>query len=116
MNKSEVIKSKVQSKFKNFKLLGKIAGKIAGRMVTDKQFIQKISDKISLIIPERLQEDIGVVSEVELAFQHESYMVMSVSILSADARKVIEKKGGSEKLKKFDQFMDVLGGGEMVFI
>jgi hypothetical protein len=29
---------------------------------------------------------------------------------------VIEKKGGSEKLKKFDLFMDVLGGGEMVFI
>lgn len=116
MNKSEVIKEKVKLKFKNFKFIGKLAGSIADRMVTDKIFIERIASKLMIAIPEKLNETIGVVAEVDLVFQYESFMVVSVDILSADARKIIERKGGDEKLKTFDKFMSFVGGGDVVSI
>jgi bifunctional DNA-binding transcriptional regulator/antitoxin component of YhaV-PrlF toxin-antitoxin module len=108
LNKSEVVKAQVESKFKNFRLLGKIAGNIAGRVVTDKAFIEKIAGKFAVLIPEKLREEIGVTAEVELVFQQDSFMVIAVDILAADARKLIEKKGGSEKLKVYDSWMHTL--------
>lgn len=112
LNKSEVVKAQVQSKFKNFRLLGKLAGGIAGKLVTDKVFIEKVAEKFAILIPEKLQAEIGVTASVELVFQQDSFMVIAVDILGADARKILEKKGGSEKVKAYDSLMASLGLGE----
>ena len=89
MNKSEMVRSKVESKLKNFRLLGAALGSLANKLITDKKLIDKIGAKLVVMIPEKLKEEIGAVSQVEVVYQEDSYFCVSIDILSADARKLI---------------------------
>ena len=108
LNKEEVIKEKVRNKFGNFKYIGKAVAAVAGRMVTDEKFSQGLYEKMSTIIPEKLQEELGIESLVELEYSVKSYFVISVDIKAADARVLVKKKGSEKQLKIYDSLVNNL--------
>ena len=114
LNKKEVIKSKVQEKFGKFKILGRLAGGLAGNLVTDDAFVDKLCAQLSNIIPERLKEQIGVDAEVGVVYKIRSYFVIVVDVHHADARAIIKRKGGEQKLEIFDRIMNFAGIGEIL--
>ncbi len=110
LNKQEVIKEKVKSKFRNFKYLGNALAAVAGRMVTDEKFSNVLYDKLCVIIPEKLREELGVESSVELEYSNKSYFVISVDIKAADARFLVQKKGSEKYLRIYDNMISSLFG------
>ena len=110
LNKQDVIKEKVKSKFGNFKYLGSAVAAVAGRVVTDERFTNALYEKMSCIIPERLREELGVESSVDLEYSIKSYFVISVDIKTADARVLVKKRGGEKHLKIYDRLISSLFG------
>ena len=93
LNRKEVIKNKMKSKFSYTPVLAKVLAKVAGRMITDAKFSENIGHKLEEMIPVKLSE-IGVKANVEMVFNWNSFVVIEVRILTADARKFIEKRAG----------------------
>lgn len=110
LNKREVIKEKVKSKFGSFKYLGNAVAMVAGKLVTDEKFSKILYEKMSVIIPEKLREELGVDSSVELEYSNKSYFVVSVDIKAADARFLVKMKGGEQHLKVYDNLVTHLFG------
>merc|ERR1712000_344313 len=60
------------------------------------------------MIPERMA-DLGLKSDVFVAYAYGSYLCLSVDVQSADARRIIEKKAGKEKLQEYENFLGIFG-------
>ena len=111
LNKSQALKTVIKKKFSSA-VVGRLVGAMASRLVSDKAFMRVLGERIMLMVPERLNE-IGVTAQVDVAFSWESFLVVEIAILHADARKLIKKRGGKEKAEKFDKLMDLFGSRSM---
>jgi hypothetical protein len=106
-NKEEALKNTVKSKMSN-KLVGSLAGALANNMVSDEKFTNMMGAKMCEMIPLRLA-DLGIKCDVYTAYAYENYLCISIDVISADARLIIEKKGGKQSVKEFESFLDIFG-------
>jgi hypothetical protein len=76
--------------------------------VDDEKFSTLMGTKISPIIIQRLEE-MGIKSDVFLAYAYANFLCIEINLICADAKKVIEKKAGKEKLQEFENFLGLFG-------
>lgn len=107
LNKDEVIENQVKQKVSN-RLVAGFVGSVLKNMISDAKFAEKIGTKITELVPIKLA-DFGITSAVEVAYQKGAFVCIKIDILTADARKIIEKKGGKVQLDKFNRFMSMIG-------
>jgi hypothetical protein len=107
LNKEEAVQNIIKQKVAN-KYVAGVVGALASNILSDDKIAERIGSKISELVPIKLAE-FGVKSVVEMAYQRGAFLCIKVDILTADARKVIEKKGGKAQLEKFNFFMDLVG-------
>lgn len=109
LNKDEALKTVIQSKMANkSKFAIKLVTKLAKNLVTDEQFTSKVADRIKEAIPLKLS-DMGIKASVDIAYCYGSYVCMDIDVVTADARKVIEKRAGKDKLDNFDNILGLFG-------
>lgn len=85
-----------------------LAGAIANNVVDDEKFSTLMGTKISPIITQRLEE-MGIKSDVFLAYAYANFLCIEINLICADAKKVIEKKAGKEKVQQFESFLGIFG-------
>jgi hypothetical protein len=107
LNKDEAIEKQVKQKVANRFVAG-VVGSVLKNTISDEKFADRIGTKITELIPIKLS-DFGIKSVVEVAYQKGAFLCVKVDILTADARKIIAKKGGKVQLDKFNRFMSLIG-------
>ena len=85
-----------------------LAGAIANNVVDDEKFSTIMGTKVSPVITQRLEE-MGIKSDVFLAYAYANILCIEINLLCADAKKVIEKKAGKEKVQEFENFLGIFG-------
>eukprot|EP00604_Paraphysomonas_vestita_P001597 CAMPEP_0174822634 /NCGR_PEP_ID=MMETSP1107-20130205/17320_1 /TAXON_ID=36770 /ORGANISM="Paraphysomonas vestita, Strain GFlagA" /LENGTH=161 /DNA_ID=CAMNT_0016042143 /DNA_START=161 /DNA_END=643 /DNA_ORIENTATION=- len=90
------------------KFVASLAGAIANNVVDEEKFSTLMGTKVSPVITQRL-EDMGIKSDVSLAYAYSNYLCIEINLICADAKKVIEKKAGKEKVQEFENFLGIFG-------
>ena len=106
-NKEEALKNTVKSKVSN-RFMGSVAGALANNIVSDEQFTNMMGTKMCEMIPVRLA-DLGIKCDVYTAYAYENYLCISIDVISADARQIIEKRAGKKGVQEFENFLDLFG-------
>lgn len=87
LNKEEALQSAIKMKMKDRpKLISGLASSLANNLISEDKFVSGIGDKISALIPVKLEE-MGIKSVVEKAYANGNFVCVTVNIISADARK-----------------------------
>lgn len=87
LNKEEALESAVKMKMKDRpKLISGLASSLANNLISENKFVSAIGDKITALIPVKLNE-MGIKCDVEKAYAHGNFVCVAINIISADARK-----------------------------
>mmetsp|Transcript_39151 Transcript_39151/g.75964 ORF Transcript_39151/g.75964 Transcript_39151/m.75964 type:complete len:272 (-) Transcript_39151:23-838(-) len=111
LNKAEVVKQEVEKKLKGaLKFFRGAGAHFANKAYTDTKFSQKIGEKLSENIPQKLEEK-NIRAKCECVYTEDALCVLALQILKDDInlRAIVEKKVSQKTLNIIDHAMEILG-------
>jgi hypothetical protein len=106
LNKDEIIAAKVQEKT-GTGFFGRAAAHVANKGVTDDKITEKMSAKLTEALPNAIKE-MGIVATTEQKFQKGAYIVLEMTVQSADKIQLLTSAKGVEFAQKFQTLLQCL--------
>lgn len=85
------------------------AGNIASKKVSDDTVADKMSGKMSELLPDKMAE-MGIMAEASKVYGAGSFFVMKLTFLKVDLQKLLDNAAGAKKASMFEDFVNLLGG------
>lgn len=85
------------------------AGNVAAKKVSDDTVADKMSGKMSDLLPEKMSE-MGITATADKVYGAGAFFVMKLTLHKVNLQVLLDKAAGKEKANKFEDMMNLLGG------